>query len=228
MRPFISSIVIGLTMVVASGLAITLRPTNLVSADVVDFDTAIPKHFGDWDLAPSLASPVVNDQQRAILDTIYSQQVNRVYLHRPTGMQVILVLAYGQEQSKSLQVHRPEICYPAQGFQIVSTQKDSLNASGISIPVLRLVSQQERRVEPITYWIRIGDSIVRGALDQKIAIVSMGLRGQIADGLLFRVSSISSDTTAAFRLHDLFVRDILSAMPAKAKASLLGTIASAT
>jgi Protein of unknown function (DUF3485) len=42
--------------------------------------------------------------------------------------------------------------------------------------------------------------------------VRYGLRGQIPDGLLFRVSSINTDSAASFRLQERFLSDLAGSM----------------
>jgi hypothetical protein len=64
---------------------------------------------------------------------------------------------------------------------------------------------------------------VRGAIEQNLARVSLGLRGYIPDGLLFRVSEINPDAAAAFELQDRFIRDFLTQMSPAARESMIGT-----
>jgi EpsI family protein len=121
-------------------------------------------------------------------------------------------------------VHKPEVCYPAQGFELLSLRKDELQLDAANpLPVMRIVARMQRRVEPITYWIRAGDRIVRGAVEQNLARVSLGLRGYIPDGLLFRVSEINPDIAASFVLQDQFVRDFMSQLPAASRESVVGS-----
>ena len=49
-----------------------------------------------------------------------------------------------------------------------------------------------------------------------------GLRGEVPDGVLVRLSSIEADDVAAFRLHERFVRDLLAHLGAAERARLLG------
>lgn len=50
-----------------------------------------------------------------------------------------------------------------------------------------------------------------------------GLKGIIPDGLLFRVSSVDQDDRHAFAMHQVFVEDILSAMPVAERKRFAGT-----
>ena len=48
------------------------------------------------------------------------------------------------------------------------------------------------------------------------------MRGEIVDGLLFRVSSIDRDTKGAFSVQDGFIKAIVEAMTPRARLQLAG------
>ena len=211
-------------MFAAAASAIAMKPVRIVSdsANRVDYESIIPRSFGTWSMLPADITSVVNPQQQEVLDRIYSQIISRAYRDSQTGRVVMLAVAYGEEQSKQSQVHFPEVCYPAQGFQIAKSSKDELRIQEDAIPITRLVATLDARHEPITYWIRLGKRVVRGNLEQKIATVQEGLGGRISDGLLFRVSSIDNDTLKAYQLHDRFAADLLQAMSPDTRRLLIG------
>ena len=217
-------LLIGLALFVAAAGGMALKPTKHTAdqGQKIDLEAIIPRNFGTWSLLQTDVVSVINPQQQEVLDRIYSQVVTRSYRDSQTGQIVMLSIAYGEEQSKQSQVHLPEICYPAQGFQITGRTKDVLNTPEEKIPVMRLVAILSARQEPITYWIRLGDQIVRGGLEQKIATVREGLAGRVSDGLLFRISSIETDFTKAYLLHDRFVGDLLRTIPPSSKRLLIG------
>jgi len=114
------------------------------------------------------------------------------------------------------------VCYPAQGFQIKSTSKGVIDASGATLPVMKLVATQGLRIEPITYWVMMGDSAVRGKLEQSFARLKSGLTGKIPYGILIRVSTISANESQSFRTEEQFVRDMLGAVPKQDRKILMG------
>jgi EpsI family protein len=125
----------------------------------------------------------------------------------------MLSIAYGEDQRDSVQLHYPEVCYPAQGFQVLSNRKGELQAQGGKIPVRRLETRlEQQRLEPVTYWTMIGKQAVLGGMDKKLAEMHFGLRGEIPDGLLFRVSSIDANTERAFASQNQFVENLLVAV----------------
>jgi EpsI family protein len=136
----------------------------------------------------------------------------------------MLSIAYGGDQSKALQLHLPEVCYVAQGFQMLDERSDALATGFGKLPVKRLVARQGQRNEPITYWITIGDRAVMSGIQQKLQRMAYGLSGKIPDGMLVRVSTIQASETEAFRLQDRFVADMLGVMAPKDRVRLLGAM----
>lgn len=217
---------LGGLMLAASLLAWWATPTKYWSQHTatVKYATLFPAAFGGWALAPEQASMIVNPQQQETLDAIYDEVVTKTYVDRASGRRVMVSLAYGNNQSRATQVHKPEVCYPAQGFSLVSMSKGALaTGAGAELPVMRIVAQMGRRTEPLTYWIRAGDTVVRGSVEQNLARIRLGLRGYIPDGLLFRVSEVNPDAQASFELQDRFVRDFLVTLAPAARESVIGT-----
>ncbi len=88
---------------------------------------------------------------------------------------------------------------------------------------MQLVAKLGQRNEPITYWVRIGEKVVRGNLEQGFARMQYGLNGVVADGILFRVSSIATDNGKAYATQQQFIDDLLKSVPADTRAYLLGS-----
>lgn len=216
---------VGLAMLAAAGLAVAVKPSERMadSRPKIDLEAAIPKSFGDWKIDTSIVPIAPTPDVQALLDKIYSQILARTYVDSK-GQRVMLSIAYGGDQSRDTQVHKPEVCYPAQGFQIESIAAGVLDAAASKIPVMRLVATKGPRVEPVTYWITVGDSVVRGALEQNLARLKYGLTGTVPDGILVRVSTISRDTPRAYVQQQQFVSDLLQAMDKTHAARLLGQL----
>ncbi len=106
----------------------------------------IPNEFAGWqtDIAACNAL-IVNPEQQALLETLYSDTLSRTYIHT-SGRRVMLSLAYGANQSRATQVHRPEVCYPAQGFALGSLSKVTLDGAGA--PPARLPHDGQPRPAP--------------------------------------------------------------------------------
>ncbi|GAB2886810.1 hypothetical protein GCM10027046_13910 [Uliginosibacterium flavum] len=176
----------------------------------LDLETSIPKEFGDWVMDTRSYGGVVNPQQAEALNKIYSQTLSRTYINRRTGEYVMLSIAYGEDQRDGMQLHYPEICYPAQGFQLKSRNKGVLSLPQGLIPIRRLETYAGQRFEPVTYWTMIGEHATLGGTDKKLLEMRYSLAGDIPDGLLFRVSSINRDSAAGFALQDAFLSAIVA------------------
>ena len=222
-------LIIGLCMFAAAGMALALKPTHKI-ADVgpkIDLETMIPKTFGDWKIDETIAPLIANPEQQALISKIYNQTLTRTYVN-PKGERIMLSIAYGGDQSDNMAVHKPEVCYPGQGFQIIKNAMSTFSTDQGSIPVKRLVATQGSRVEPITYWTTVGDTVAVNGLKWKLQQLKYGLTGKIPDGLLFRVSSIQADDAKAYQIQDAFTRDMLRAMSPSGRERIIGNPSPAT
>ena len=102
----------------------------------------------------------------------------------------MLMVAYGESQSDRLQLHHPEVCYTAQGFRVSRTSAIKLDYSPSAPPLklTRLVAQREERVEPISYWMRIGydnsnSNLGAPGAEARIRPQGMGSRWRAVPGL---------------------------------------------
>ncbi len=216
-------LIIGLCMFVTAGMALALRPTHKIadSEPQIDLEIMIPKQFDDWKIDETITPLIANPEQQAVINKIYNQTLTRTYINSH-GDRVMLSIAYGGNQTDDMAVHKPEICYPAQGFQILKNATGMFSTGEGTIPVKRLVATQGQRIEPITYWRTVGDAVEINALKWKLQQLKYGLTGKIPDGLLFRVSSIQADEAKAYQAQDTFTRDLLRAMSPSGRQRIIG------
>jgi EpsI family protein len=188
------------------------------------FDKIVPKQFGDWvEVTDAISSGIVDPEQQDALDNLYTQIVGRTYLHKPSGRKVMLSIAYGDNQTFSKQLHRPESCYSSQGFNIESLHEEILKTPDFPVSVRRMTASRSSILEQVTYFIRIGDKVISGPPSAlNYARMGMGLKGYISDGLLFRISEVSGDAKLANQLNDQFINDLLRAISPAQQAILIG------
>lgn len=214
-------------LMLCSAMAAQLMTPRQRLADAlprVDLAKVVPKRFGAWREDESVVPLMPDPTTAAQLATLYSQTLARTFVNEG-GQRVMLSVAYGGDQSRELQVHRPEVCYAAQGFQVQDRQKADLKLpSGRSIPVMHIAAKKGSREEPITYWVRIGKRIVRGNVEQGLARMSYGLSGSVPDGLLFRVSSIGADSDVEYELQRQFVADLIAALDPAYRGYFVGSL----
>lgn len=217
------ALVLATLMCGASIAGYTVRP-DAKAADkgtAISLEVIVPKAFGDWAELPEQGAQVVNPQTQELLDKLYSQILTRTYVNKQ-GYRIMLSLAYGDDQRGGLQAHRPEVCYPAQGFALGKVEDGALATAFGRIDVRRLATTLGARNEPVTYWLTTGDQVVKTAFDKRLAQIRLGMTGQIPDGLLFRISSIDNDNARGFAMQQQFAADMLAAVPAKARKQLSG------
>lgn len=210
----------GAAMLLCAVAANTLRPTS-VSDPGFQLEQLIPTAFGDWKLDTSVVPIAPSPDVQASLDKIYDQILSRTYVN-PRGERVMLVVAYGGEQSDSLKAHRQEVCYAAQGFSIAGMRDDSVHFDGADVPIVRMHAVRGRRSEPVSYWFTMGDKVAMGRAERLVTQVSYGLQGRIPDGLLMRVSNVSGDVAASYDTHDEFLRALMHAVDPKTRQRLAG------
>ena len=222
-RRFAISLILGAAMAGTSALTVALTPKARApqAHEQFSLEQMIPARFGDWQVDPSVVPLTPDPEQQGMLEKIYDQTLSRTYIN-PQGQRVMLSIAYGGEQSKSLQIHLPEVCYVAQGFAMMKEGEGVLPTRYGEVPVKRLVARLHERNEPITYWITIGNQATRAGVQQKLRRLAYGLSGEIPDGMLVRVSTIGANEAAAYRVQDRFVAEMLATMAPKDRARLLG------
>ena len=223
-KTFITSVLLGSLMLLSSGAAKIITPTNLLadSNPRPKLESAIPAEFDGWKEEKSRTAQIINPQTEELLNKIYSQTLSRTYVD-PAGERVMLSVAYGTDQRRGNEVHYPESCYPAQGFQVISMHADTLSTPKGPIAVNRLETNlANQRFEPVTYWTTIGNEITPGGTDKRMKEIAYGLKGDIPDGLVFRVSSIDTDTPRAFALQDRFVNALVKVLQPADKTWLMG------
>jgi len=210
-------------MFAASIAAYILTPNYYnVQTNVPDFEILIPRQFGDWKIDDSAAIEVVNPQQKETIDRLYTSTLTRTYINLD-GHRIMLSIAYGADQARENRVHLPEVCYPAQGFSISGkTRANMVSADGFKLHVIRLVAEVGSRHEAITYWVRFGNKVVGGAMEQAIVRVVFGLHGNVPDGLLFRVSEINPNKKESFALQDNFIDSLLKNVTSAGRKMLTG------
>lgn len=210
-------------MAASAALGVALKPTKLLAKErkLGSLEVLIPKAFGDWRLDPYSMPLQVSPDQLAFVNTIYAQTLSRTYLNS-AGARVMLSLAYVEQQSDEWGVHLPEVCYPAQGFKMRDASISPLQAAGAAMQVNRVVATLGSRIEPITYWVTVGDQISTRSSERKLMQMRYALKGVIPDGMLVRISSIDADASRAYALQANFVEAMHAALSREVEALMFG------
>lgn len=213
----------GAACAVGLGGASALRPhrnvTLLGKAQLADL---VPMRFGAW-RSEDVGDPLAVNGPDSLSAKLYNQEVVRVYTNDALGQQVLMLLAYGAKQTDELQLHRPEICYPAFGYQIVRNEPYDLTLPGnVIVPSRRLTATQGDRTESVLYWSRMGEYLPRSGGEQREDRLKVSLQGIIPDGLLARFSMVPSDPSAPWRDLSSFVSAMMVSLGPFGRKVLIG------
>ncbi len=208
------SIVLMVLMCCAALGAFAIKPTEYLADKLpfIDLDEVVPKAFGDWRAVEQGNLQVINPQAEVLVNTLYQEVLNRVYVNQ-SGYAIMLSIAYGRDQRDGMDVHKPEVCYPAQGFQLQNVQRVVLNLPDRTIPATRLSTRLGQRAEPVTYWVVLGNQVTSGGMDKKLKEIRYTIVEKILpDGVLVRVSSIDTNTTRAHEIQSKFSEALVGAV----------------
>lgn len=188
---------IGGAMTAAAAVAYAAQPRRTEHRLAgVQLGELIPRQIGPWQFV-SRDGIVVARADEAQPSDGYDQVLSRNYA-APGLPAIMLLIAYGSTQGGSLQLHRPETCYPGQGFRLSDLAEPDLALGGPRpVAARRFTATRDERVERLVYWSRIGDSFPRDTAGMYAAILASVLRGVIPEGVLVRVSTIGTDIAAS-------------------------------
>jgi len=185
-------------------------------------ERVIPLVCGNW-RAHSEPEDTAPERDDSLAHTIYDQVLVRHYRDAAENV-ITLLCAHGPRQTDTLQLHRPDECYPAFGFQLGPMSRETITRAGMNpLRLIHVAATTAQRHEQIAYWTRIGDELPTSAVTQRLAIIRAAIAGTHVDGLLMRVSNALPDAIAARALNSGFVRALLAAIPAQYLPILLGS-----
>lgn len=208
----------------AAGAAYAMKPRRHVSllgdrqlADI------IPTKFGDW-TSQDVGDPLAINGPGTLSAKIYNQLITRLYVNPVTSVEIMTLFAYGSQQTDELQLHRPEICYPAFGFALTRNEPVQVPlGGGVAIPARRLMAKNDEGQEGVIYWSRIGEYLPESSPEQRADHLRISMRGIIADGLLSRFSTSTPDPTDAWRELQSFIPALVTAVAPEWRKVLIGT-----
>lgn len=186
-------------LLAAAGLAeIGLRPVSTapqLSARWVD--AAVPRDVGPWRVAA--VDGVVTAPEDELAARLYDQVLTRIY--RAPGARgqlpdIALLVASGRGQDLDVQLHRPDACYPAQGYVLSAERAVRLGFAGRALTASSVAARRDDDVQQVLWWTRIGDIFPGDAAAQNRAIVHANLAGRAPDAVLVRLSVGAADDGA--------------------------------
>jgi EpsI family protein len=131
------AVILAALMCGVSAAAILARP-DAAKAIPPELERNVPSNFSDWKKLPDNGALVNDPETVALLKKLYGEILTRSYVNKD-GYRIMLSLAWGANQNGNLQAHKPDVCYPAQGFKLLMMREDDKLATAFGgIDVVRL------------------------------------------------------------------------------------------
>jgi EpsI family protein len=205
-------VLIGLLFCSAAGLAAWRKPNEKLDyLGRAKLEDILPKKIGRWDFVA--ASGLVVPPNDQLVQALYSQLLTRVYWDGQSAP-IMLLAAQSATQTGILQIHRPETCYTASGYQISAVTPHAIQLGSATVPANSMDASAGGPTEHVIYWTRIGNRMPASWEQQRLAVAEQNLRGIIPDAILVRVSTVSNDGVTARAAIDGFVRAMIKSVPA--------------
>lgn len=202
----------------ASYAMIPRRPVDLLGKG--QLEKLIPSRIGAWSFLSK--SGLVLPPRDQLIDSLYDQLLTRVYA-APDAPAVMLLLAQSPAQDGVLQIHRPEFCYPAGGYSLSESEIVPIGiGGGKSIAARFMTATSPERIEQLLYWTRVGHALPTTWPEQRLAVASANLRGEIPDGMMVRVSMVSPNREESAVTLTAFAEAMVGAVAPRTRLALVG------
>jgi len=201
---------LGLAFASVAGVAAARLPNkNLDYLGKQKLESIIPDKIGRWNYVSSSGLVVPPEDQ--MIRALYSQLVTRVYSDG-SGPPIMLLVAQSATQTGILQIHRPEICYTAGGYQLSAIEPHVVGLPWGTLPTLSMSATSDSRTEQLVYWTRIGDRLPKSWREQRMVVAMDNLRRIIPDAIMVRVSTFGNDKARALASMDEFIVSLLNSV----------------
>ena len=211
---------LGVAFASVAGVAAARQPTkNIDYLGKHKLDKVLPEKLGQWTFVSTSGLVVPPEDQLA--RALYSQLLTRVYADE-TGEPIMLLVAQSATQSGILQIHRPEFCYTAGGYDLSPSAPHKVALQGATLPALSISATRDSKTEQIVYWTRIGDHMPQSWPQQRLAVAIDNLRGFIPDAVMVRVSTYGNNKEATLAKIDDFIRTLMASVAPDVRRVFIG------
>lgn len=211
-------LIIGAGLAAIGGLYYLRAPVPLAKpVDQASFSAAIPEQVAGWTSRKSqeVVLPPQDDSNE-----LYENLETRIY-EGPGLPSIMLLIAFSSTQQNDIQVHRPEVCYPASGFPILWTRPKQISWASTSLSGRELLADRGGARERILYWVRVGNAFPTSWAEQRLTMAAQNLQGGVPDGALFRVSAIEEPDNPRSEAIMNFIEAFLAEVPPNFRDSVL-------
>jgi EpsI family protein len=217
---------IGSACIASAVVAYELKPTRRTSllTEGKKISDIVPRAIPGWS-SREVSDLVAPETPDSLLARLYGETVGRIYEQQAGGPQIMVLIAHGESESNELQLHRPEVCYPAMGFALSQSAKEDVGIKGsITIPARHLVARSAERQETVIYWTRLGEYFPTTVTEQRLVRLYTAMHRYIPDGLLARFSIIGPDVALSFASIAQFIADLVTHVAPEQRRVLIGTM----
>lgn len=155
------------------------RPLNvLFDADLDSVPTTIDEWTGqDMEITTEVASALDADK------VLY-----RNYLHQ-SGEELMQLLVVYRKYGRRGFAHRPEMCYPAAGWELVSKSYTTVPYGGHEVQAVKIVAQKDYVKDIIVYWFASGQQMEANFVKQQLKMAMDRLGTQKYGWAFIRINS---------------------------------------
>ena len=211
---------LGIAFASVAGIAAARQPTkNVDYLGKNKLEKILPDKLGKWTFVSSSGLVVPPEDQ--LSQALYSQLLTRVYTTE-SGAPIMLLVAQSASQTGILQIHRPEFCYTAGGYDLSPSTPHTVNLGRSALPALSISASILGKTEQIVYWTRIGEHLPLSWRQQRMAVAMDNLRGIIPDAVMVRVSTYGNDKAAALAEVDDFIRAMMVSIAPQVRRVFIG------
>jgi len=170
-------VMLGITLV---GVRVASQSRNTLER-LPDWN-AVPYEFAGWSGKDAAFDPVYGSDPS---DT----NLLRVY-DRPGGTPIIVYVGFYKDLATILEVHTPELCYPAQGWAIRSVgHSDSGQFRGQAISAKEIVADKNGTKRLVTWWYNAGSKPFETRLRYVYGMLLMSTLTGRRDGSLVSIET---------------------------------------
>jgi EpsI family protein len=185
------NLLLGGGMALCAGLTYAYSPQSTAKTiPDAEFKKLIPEKVGGWTSRSDVE--LILPPPDELSEKLYENLETRIF--EGQGLPPIMFLiAYSSIQRNDVQVHRPEVCYPAAGLPITKNEPGKSQIGNVKLDSRFLIADRDGAQEMILYWTRVGDSYPLDWRSQRVEMAKANLSGAMPDGALIRFSTISND-----------------------------------
>lgn len=218
-RPDRRTLLVGGAMLAAT-LPFLLRPMR-AEERLGDrtLDMIVPRSFAGWRIVGG-DDVVLPDEEQEL--RVYEGVLSRTY-GRADGTTVMFVAVYGRAANRRMTIHRPDGCYPSQGFTITRNRDVPIPlAPGLVVGGREMLADRGERHETVLYWRRLSDETPSDLLAENALYYRRAFAGIVADGALVRMSVVGIPPVRARAVMTGFAQALYAASSPRAREVLVG------